>query len=91
MNVCSCTCMYKCTSTCMYECMYVYMYICMYINVIYNDLNFFLSVVDCEVSEWSEWSGCSVHCGKGTESRQKLYKTFFPRHSKSGACTIKLF
>jgi len=28
--------------------------------------------IDCEVTEWSEWSGCSASCGKGTESRSRL-------------------
>ncbi len=33
---------------------------------------FHFSAIDCEVTEWSEWSGCSSSCGKGTESRSRL-------------------
>ncbi|XP_030848395.1 somatomedin-B and thrombospondin type-1 domain-containing protein [Strongylocentrotus purpuratus] len=31
--------------------------------------------VDCEVSAWSYWSGCSVHCGIGISERRRLVIT----------------
>jgi hypothetical protein len=29
--------------------------------------------VDCAVSEWSEWSYCSVTCGMGRRQRHRFY------------------
>ena len=44
---------------------------------------------NCLTTEWSEWSPCSVTCGKGTIRRQKF---FFNDSSKNKrGCNIKHF
>ena len=32
---------------------------------------YLITVIDCQVSEWSEWSKCNVACGKGTSTRTR--------------------
>lgn len=43
--------------------------------------------VDCEVSEWSDWSICSAPCGNGTQTRTRNILT--PAYS-GGKCDIPL-
>jgi hypothetical protein len=31
--------------------------------------------VDCQVSEWSDWSACSAECGEGTQTRTRTITT----------------
>ena len=32
---------------------------------------FLFIVIDCQVSDWTEWSKCDVSCGIGTSTRQR--------------------
>lgn len=34
-------------------------------------MEFFLSVVDCQVTPWGPWSACDTDCGPGTMSRTR--------------------
>jgi hypothetical protein len=34
----------------------------------------FISVMDCEMSEWEAWSECSDKCGGGTRQRTRTVK-----------------
>lgn len=43
--------------------------------------------VDCEVSEWSDWTTCSAPCGNGTQSRMRNILT--PAYN-GGKCDIQL-
>lgn len=36
---------------------------------------------DCEVTEWSDWSACSVTCGKGIKYKQRGYKNRDSRYN----------
>jgi hypothetical protein len=43
-------------------------------------------VIDCEVSEWSEWTKCSVNCGIGSsERRREILK---PESNGGNECPI---
>ncbi|XP_050307787.1 spondin-1-like [Anthonomus grandis grandis] len=37
------------------------------------------SVKDCEVTEWSKWSSCSVNCGKGHITKWREFKNETPQ------------
>ena len=39
-----------------------------------------ISVVDCEVSKWSEWGRCDAMCGKGKQTRKRI----ITRHPSPG-------
>lgn len=36
---------------------------------------------DCDVTEWSDWSPCSVTCGKGIKYKQRSYKNRDSRYT----------
>jgi hypothetical protein len=44
--------------------------------------------VDCKVSEWTPWSGCSKNCGPGTKSRRK--SILVPSKFGGNACPKEL-
>lgn len=41
--------------------------------------------VDCMLSEWSNWSGCSETCGDGQQVRQRMVKR--PAQGQGRACS----
>ncbi|PIK38977.1 putative somatomedin-B and thrombospondin type-1 domain-containing protein [Apostichopus japonicus] len=50
-------------------------------------LTFLFPAVDCEVSPWSSWSGCSERCGEGYSERRRYVLT---EHQNAGAKCPKL-
>ncbi|XP_023024840.1 extracellular matrix protein f-spondin [Leptinotarsa decemlineata] len=44
--------------------------------------------VDCELTEWSEWSSCSTSCGRGYKERYRVVKR---RAENGGRCPGSLF
>ena len=51
----------------------------------FNDFNLWITGVKCEVSEWSEWSSCSVTCGIGERTRVR-HVTRHPTRASGGYC-----
>lgn len=50
-------------------------------------LTFLFPAVDCEVSPWSSWSGCSERCGEGYSERRRYVLT---ENQNAGAKCPKL-
>ncbi|KFB49774.1 f-spondin [Anopheles sinensis] len=43
----------------------------------------------CETEPWAEWTECSSRCGKGKQTRRRVYK--HPMKAKQAECKKKLF
>ena len=40
----------------------------------YNIRSFYLTIVDCEWTDWDEWTSCSKSCGGGKRSTTRAIK-----------------